>query len=308
MRMPYKTAMEKYGSDKPDNNTLRLTLMYTPKPASYVYQGTQDWGIHEFRYGIFPHSGDWAYAGSPWKGYNLNNPPVAFEVPSHRGSLGKEISFVSVNTPKVDVMALKKAEESDYYIVRVNELTGKEVRNVVISFPGKITDAYEVNGQEKRLGNADFSGGKLNFDMGKFAIRTFAVKFESAPVAVSKPVQASVAFPFNEDGFSFDTGRKDGNFADNLTMPAELIPAELESEDIIYKTGNTAAGAKNILSANGQRISLPSGNFNKLYILAAATEDTRGDFKTGNNPPRSEFRNGPGSSGSITAETCTTIV
>ena len=37
----------KYGSDKPDNSTLRLTLMYTPRASSYVYQGTQDWGIHD---------------------------------------------------------------------------------------------------------------------------------------------------------------------------------------------------------------------------------------------------------------------
>ena len=32
----------KFGSDKPDNNTLRLTLMYTPEANYFVYQGTQD--------------------------------------------------------------------------------------------------------------------------------------------------------------------------------------------------------------------------------------------------------------------------
>ena len=68
----------KYGSDKPDNSTFRLTLMYTPKANSYVYQGTQDWGIHHVKYGIYPHSGDWVYANTPWKGYFLNNPPAGF--------------------------------------------------------------------------------------------------------------------------------------------------------------------------------------------------------------------------------------
>ncbi|HLN55033.1 MAG TPA: glycoside hydrolase family 38 C-terminal domain-containing protein, partial [Bacteroidales bacterium] len=271
----------KYGSDKPDNSTLRLTLMYTPKPTSYVYQGSQDWGIHEFRYGIYPHSGGWAYAGSPWKGYGLNNPPIAFEVPKHQGKLGREFSFVSVNTPKVDIMALKKAEESDYYIVRVNELTGKEVSNVVVTFPGKVTDAYEVNGQEKRIGNSDFSNGTLNFDIGRFGIRTFAIKFENPATSAIAPVQASVTLPYNEDGFSFDTDRKDGNFDSNLTMPAELIPSELVSEDIIFRTGSMAAGSMNMVSANGQKINLPSGSFNRLYILAAATEETQGEFKTG---------------------------
>ena len=147
----------KYGSDKPDNSTLRLTLMYTPKANSYVYQGTQDWGIHDFKYGIYAHSGDWAYAKTPWKGYFLNNPLIAFETTKHDGDLGREISLVKSNTHQVDVMAFKKAEESNYYIVRVNELYGKDAKGVSLSFPGKIVDAYEVNGQEKKIGSADFT-------------------------------------------------------------------------------------------------------------------------------------------------------
>jgi alpha-mannosidase len=272
----------KYGSDKPDNSTIRLTLMYTPKANSYVYQGSQDWGIHEFRYAIYPHSGSWSYAGSSWKGSFVNNPPIAFETQKHSGTLGKEFSFLNLNTTKVDVMALKKAEESDYYIVRVNELEGEGVNHVSLSFPGKITDAYEVNGQEKKTGNANFSGGKLNFDMGRFEIKSFAVKFENSSVQPVRLTQASVTLPYNEDGFSFDSNRKDGNFTDNLTIPAELIQPELLSEDIIFKIGNTADGNKNVLSAEGQKLNLPKGKFNKLYILAAGTEDTRGDFKAGN--------------------------
>jgi alpha-mannosidase len=273
----------KYGSDKPDNSTLRLTLMYTPRPTSYVYQGTQDWGIHEFRYGIYPHSGDWAYAGSPWKGYFINNPLIAFEVAEHAGALGKEISLVSTNTPKVDVMALKKAEESDYYIVRANELTGKNLNGVKISLPGKIIDAYEVNGQEKKVGPADFSNGVLNFDMGKFAIRSFAVKLENPAVSQKTPEQKTVQMPFNADGFSSDPDTKDGDFTGGFTMPAELLPENLVSEDIIFRTGSTSNGAKNIVVANGQKIMLPEGNYNKLYILAAATDDTNGEIKAGKN-------------------------
>jgi alpha-mannosidase len=271
----------KYGSDKPDNNTVRLTLMYTPKPTSYVYQGTQDWGIHEFRYGIYPHSGDWSYAGSAWKGYFLNNPPVAFEVPAHQGKLGKEFSFISTSTPAVDVMALKKAEESDYYIVRVNELSGKKVNDAIVTLAGKITEAYEVNGQEKKIGPAVISDGKLKFDIEKFGLRSFAVKLEKPSVDPLIPAQAAVQLPYNEDGFSTDNNRKDGNFANGLTMPAELVPSEIISEDVTFKTGSSTDGSKNILACNGQKINLPAGSYNKLFILAAATDDTKGDFKAG---------------------------
>ena len=284
----------KYGSDKPDNSTLRLTLMYTPKANSFQYQGTQDWGIHNVKYGIYPHSGDWAYAKSPWKGYFLNNPLLAFETSKHTGDLGKEISLVKSSSPQVDIMALKKAEESNYYIVRVNELYGKDARGVSVSFPGKIVDAYEVNGQEVKIGSADFSGGTLNFDITRFLIRTFAVKFENSAVPSSKPAQAVVALAYNEDGISSDSKRSDGNMINGLTFPAEMISPEITSEDIMFKTGNSADGQNNMLLADGQKLDLPAGEYNKVYILAAATEDTRGDIKAGSQVNHIDFQNWTG--------------
>lgn len=271
----------KYGSDKPDNSTLRLTLMYTPKAKSYKYQGSQDWGIHDFTYAIYAHVGDWVHAQTPWQGSFINAPLISFETSKHNGPLGKEFSLIRLNTSKVDIMAFKKAEESDYYIVRVNELYGKDANGVSISFPGKITDAYEINGQEQRIGKADFTNGTLNFNMTKFMIRSFAVKFEKANTIISKPTQKKIELPFNEDVISFDSNRNDGNFTKNFTLPAELIPNEIISEDISFKIGNSADGAKNVVSAKGQKIDLPSGEFNKVYILAAATQDTKSSFNLG---------------------------
>lgn len=284
----------KYGSDKPDNSTLRLTLMYTPKANSYLYQSTQDWGIHNVKYGIYPHSSDWTYAKTPWKGYFLNNPPIAFETTKHSGDLGREISFIRCNKSQVDVMSFKKAEESNYYIVRVNELYGKDVKGVSISFPGKIVDAYEVNGQEKKIGTADSKGGTLNFDLTRFLIRSFAVKFENPPVSLSLPFQTGLALPFNEDGISSDARRSDGNIINGLTIPAEMIGTEIVSEDILFKIGNKDDGQFNMLAADGQKLNLPKGEYNTVYILAAATEDTRGDVKTGNIVSSLGFQNWTG--------------
>jgi len=272
----------KYGSDKPDNSTLRLTLMYTPRAGSYLYQGSQDWGIHDFKYGIYPHSGDWAYAGTPWFGNFINNPLIAYETSKHDGTSGKEMSILRLNTSQADVMAFKKAEESDYYIVRVNELFGKELPGVTLQLPGKIADAYEVNGQEQKTGPANFKGDALTFSMTGFSIKSFAVKLEkpsASPVAI---VQVPVKLAFNLDGISSDVNRKDGSMSGNLTLPAELIPETVVSEDIKFVMGNKSDGSKNMVSAKGQQIDLPSGNFNTVYILASATEDTKGNFKAGN--------------------------
>ena len=155
--------------------------MYTPKAKNFVYQGSQDWGIHDFKYAIYAHIGDWAHAMTPWQGSFINAPLIGFETAKHNGANGKEFSLVKLNTNKVDIMAFKKAEESDYYIVRVNELYGKNANGVSVSFPGKIVDAYEVNGQEKKIGDANFTNGTLNFDMTRFLIRSFAVKLVLMP-------------------------------------------------------------------------------------------------------------------------------
>ena len=265
--------------------------MYTPKANSFVYQGTQDWGIHNVKYGIYPHAADWVYAKTPWKGYFLNNPLIAFETGKHSGDLSKEISLVKSNTTQVDVMALKKAEDSNYYVVRVNELYGKEAKGVSLSFPGKIVDAYEGNGQEMKIGTADFTNGTLNFDLTQFLIRTFAVKFDNPANPGSKAVMASVTLPYNEDGISFDTRRSDCNIINGLTIPAELISPEVVSEDVVFRIGNTSNGQNNVLAADGQKLDLPSGEFTKLYLLAAATEDTQGVIKAGGVVNNINFQN-----------------
>lgn len=47
----------KYGWDKPDDRTLRLTLLHTPTPGRhYKYQSRQDIGRHVFTYSIVGHA------------------------------------------------------------------------------------------------------------------------------------------------------------------------------------------------------------------------------------------------------------
>ncbi len=264
----------RYGSDKPNNNTLRLTLMYTPKANAYVFQGTQDWGIHDFRYGIYGHSGDWRKGQSQWQGQFFNQPLLAFEVSKHEGTIGKSISLLKFSSPSVGLMAFKKMEQGDYYLIRVTELSGKDLQAQSIRFPGKVVDAYEVNGQEKKIGSADFKGGKLNFDLSHYTIRSFAVKLEAPAKPLSEPEQMFVELPFNSDAFSFDRNRADGSFDRGSSFPAELIPAEIESESIRFKMGNTADEQNNAVTCRSQVINLPQG-YTKLYILASATADVK---------------------------------
>lgn len=269
----------KFGSDKPDNNTLRLTLLYTPEAHhDFGHQSSQDWGIHDVKYGIYSHKGNWSESETPWQAEFLNKPLIAFEAPKHKGKLTKSASFLDFSAPKVGLMAFKKAENSDYIIIRVNELFGKDQKGLSAKFHAKIEDAYEVNGQEQKIGSADFSAEMLKFDISHYTIRSFAVKFASEIQEKSKQIQLDL--PYNHDVVSFDRNRADGDFENRESYPAELFPRQIVSEGIHFNMGGTQDEENNVVECKGQTIAIPSGN-NKAYILAAATGDIPGEFLAG---------------------------
>lgn len=117
----------KNGSDKPNDNTLRLTLLRSPgielpsngRPSPYTDQANQDWGHHEFVFGLTGHAGDWRSAQTDWQAYRLNQPMMAFQTVGHKGPLGKSFSLLHLNNPRIRVLALKKAENSDEIILRM---------------------------------------------------------------------------------------------------------------------------------------------------------------------------------------------
>ena len=79
----------KNGSDKPSDNTVRLTLIRTPGTrGGYPDQGTQDIGHHEFIYGIAGHARGWREGATDWEGQRLNAPLIAFQTSKHAGSFG----------------------------------------------------------------------------------------------------------------------------------------------------------------------------------------------------------------------------
>ena len=52
---------------------------------------TQDWGHHDFVYGLAGHEGDWRHSETDWQAYRLNQPLIAFESAKHAGAMGKAV-------------------------------------------------------------------------------------------------------------------------------------------------------------------------------------------------------------------------
>ncbi len=274
----------KYGSDKPADNILRLTLLYTPGVRSWPKeQATQDFGRHEILYALYGHQGDWRQGRTVEQALRLNQPLIAFETQAHPGPLGKIFSFLTVEPEGVRVLAVKKAENSEEIIVRLVETRGQSVKKASLTFPSAIKSAREVNGVEDRLAEVQFKANKLTFDLAAYGLKTLAVEINSPGQQLVKPVFKPVDLPYNLDVMSFDHNRSDGAFgADGWSLPAELMPDSIQAGRMGFKLGPKFDGAKNALTCEGQVISLPEGNFNYLYMLAAASEENqKGVFKLG---------------------------
>ena len=263
----------KFGSDKPDDSTVRLTLLYTPGVrGGYQDQATQDTGRHDILYALAPHVGDWRSANVPWTAKRLNQPLMTFQTPTHAGALGRTLSLASVSTPQVEISALKKAEDSSEVIIRLRELRGKSASGVQVKMAAPILSAREVNGQEAPLGPATVRNGVLMTDLGGFSLRAFALKL-GRPSAHVAPVRSRpVALAYDVDAVSFTRAPADGAFdAAGRTLPGEALPATINSDGVVFQIGPTADGAKNALSCRGQTITLPAGQ-SRVYLLAASSD------------------------------------
>jgi len=273
----------KNGSDKPADNALRLTLVRTPGTrGGYADQGTQDWGHHEFVFGLAGHVGDFRTAQTDWQAYRLNSPLVAFEATKHAGNLKKEFSLVTINNSRIRVLALKKAEQSDEVVIRLVEIDGKPAPNVQVSFAAPITAAREVNGAEEPVGAETVAAGKLSTAFTAFQPRTFAVKLGTPPVKLAAMDSKPVSLTYDAAVASNDDTKTDGGFdGKGGSLPAEMLPAQLSFQGVQFQLGPAKTGTANAVTAKGQTINLPAGRYNRVYVLAAADGDQRATFKVG---------------------------
>lgn len=289
----------KNGSDKRTDNTIRLTLIRTPgKPqpgpgGNYPDQLNQDWGHHEILYGLAGHSGDWRQGETDWQGYRLSTPLVAFTTARHEGALGRSFSLVTIDNPHIRVLALKKAEMSDEFILRMVELDGKATPEVKVKFAAPIASAREVNGQELPVGPATVTDGLLETSFKPYQPRSFALRLDAAPAQV-KPVESQpVVLKYDLAAASNDDTKSVGGFDHKGdALPAEMLPAELNFNGVRFHLAPAATGKPDALIARGQTIQLPAGDFNRVYLLAASADgDQEATFKAGGHSVKFDIEN-----------------
>ncbi len=270
----------KYGSDKPADNIVRLTLLYTPgvEGEGYKEQATQDWGRHEFVYGLSAHAGDWRSGKPDWQAARMDQPLIAFRATRHSGRLGREFSLLKLDADHVAVRAVKLAEKGDGVVVRLQELNGV-AEKAVLNSAARIVSAKEISGVEKVLGKVESRKTSMTLDFKPFQLRSLQLDLKLF-ANLGMPQSVAVALPFNQDVFSYNTNRKDGACdKGGRTIPAEMIGDQIVADGIHFKIGPRADGEMNALRCEGQTVRLPAGDFNRMYLLALAVHgDATGEF------------------------------
>lgn len=266
----------KYGWDKPSATSLRLTLLHTPSCKNYSHQANMDIGPNRFTYALLPHEGGWSEQTQMQAG-QLNQPLVAFVSDRHAGSLGRRVAFASLDTDKVSIKAVKKAEDTDEIIVRVYEWAGVDQQDVSLSFPVPVVSAREVNGIEEALGEARLVDGKVVFNINRYQPKTFAIRLQqptseaSGDKLVDEQWQA-VPLAYTIDMMSPDNARGNALSSYTYAYPAELIPDTLMADGVGFVMGPRQNSAKNVLRLSlEQTLSFErKPGYDKLYLLMAS--------------------------------------
>ena len=261
----------KYGWDKPADNELRLSLLWSPEVGrGYAYQNKQDFGHHEFTYSIIGHKGALDKGLAVEQSTMLNSPLRAFEATKHGGELGREFSFVASDNKNVTIRAFKKAEASNEYVIRVYENSGT-AQQAKLTFAAPVLKAAEADGTEKTLGAASFSGKDLNVDIKGYGVKTYKLTFGNQRSMAEIP-QAEIPLRWNKRCFSFNEFRNGADFDGGYSYAAELLPKDgLKVEGIHF--GFQDMDGQNGYACWGDTITLPEGKYNKVFFLAAAAKD-----------------------------------
>lgn len=287
----------KFGSDKPADDVVRLTLLYSPGVRNwYMDQHSQDWGIHEMRYGLAGHAGDWRNSGSEWVGRRLNQPLMAFATSKHAGPLGPGATLPVREAPQrmgrhdlrpwtpqqVDLRTIKMAEADDRVIVRVQELHGRSAPEFALRVPAGVTSAHEVDGQERVIRELDIRDGEVRLPLTPFAIRAVQLDLSEVQTEATDAPAQQVRLPFDTDVASTDASPSDGAMGrDGRAFPAEMLPPTITSGGVEFRLGPTGDGQAQAVTCRGQTIELPDGDWDQLHLLIAATDDASAPFRLG---------------------------
>ena len=283
----------RHGWDHPDPGTLRLTLLHTPAVNDrWLWiddQKSQDLGRHRVTVSMLGHGPNWrpevVRAADA-----LNQPLLVFQTHNrHRGPWGRSLSLLQVagDRPEVVVRAIKKSEQGDWLVVRLQEIIGAPATDVTIAAVAPVVAVRELQADEVPIatgGDVLLRDGRVAVDLARYQPRTLALQLAPPPAGrLPAAVRSTpVALPWNVDGISTGEQPTDGDLdGTGASLPSHLVPAVIERDGVRFETGPRAPGAANLLRCEGQTIELPRTDGTLLRLLMCSVDGPRrAQFRT----------------------------
>ena len=163
-------------TDNPVDYTILQPILLASRKSCH-WEGNEylQTGNHHFRFSITSHKPGWENGFH--FGRQANEKLLAVWAGEKYASarLPESLSFFGVDQNNVLVSTIKKAEDSNDYVVRMVDMEGKDKTVVFQSFE-KINQAVHTNLIEDDLKKLNVTDGKLEFPLGHYAIETVKVK------------------------------------------------------------------------------------------------------------------------------------
>lgn len=149
------------------------------------FQGDQP-GYVSFRYAISSNKGE-GMEDTARFGWEVSNPLQASVIDgAQQGTAKTADSYIGVDNKNVQISTVKMAEANgEGMILRFHEIAGKDTGKVTVTLPFSADAVIETNVIEEDIKQISGKGSTFTFEMTPYDVKTFRVKFGSAPKAVT---------------------------------------------------------------------------------------------------------------------------
>jgi alpha-mannosidase len=154
---------------------MRITLLRSttaPDPMA-------DFGEHQFKYSLYPHSGSWNEE-TQREAYLLNDPIVVYQrtIDNRPSTMVHDLSsMISVSEPNVIIETVKRAEDGNGIIIRLYESQRKR-GPVQVKFGFTLESAWETNLLEENESELNVESDSILLYLKPYQIITLRVKFK----------------------------------------------------------------------------------------------------------------------------------
>src|SRR6185437_15122272 len=113
--------------------------------------------------------------------------------------------------------------------------------------------------------SAPVTDGALSVSFTPYQPRTFALHLGTAPAHLTAVTSAPVTLPYNLAASSANDTQSTGGFdAQGNALPSEMLPSTIHFNGVEFHLAVGGANHTDALIPEGQTISLPSGDYNRV--------------------------------------------